>query len=347
MYAGITIRGEGAGPWLDSAITHERTIELPYTEQMFTIAFASMDHSAPRKNAFRYRLLGFSDAWVENGNVTEATFTHLDPGTYTFQVQGRNSQGIWDVKGATVHLIIIPPWWRTWWFRIAVLVLLGGIGFGVYRYRIAEVVRIARVRDRIARDLHDEIGSTLSSVALFSEVAKRQGTAGAAVKSEMLERISQSTSQMVESMNDIVWAVNSRNDDLLHVVQRMNEFAARMAEAGGFTLDLVQEGFDPDQVLNMTQRKNLYLIFKEAVNNAAKYARCRTLTVRISTARNTLVLRVQDDGVGLGVSGNGHAPSLGGNGRQNMQARAAEIHGDLSISSSPGSGTTIELRFPL
>lgn len=332
---------------ITAPIDRVRTLTLPYHERMITFSFACLDHSAPQKNTYRYRLEGFNEEWVENGTDHEATFTNLDPGTYTFRVQGRNSAGVLDEPGVSMQLTITPPWWGTWWFRIGVVLLVSGLLYAFYRYRLAQAVKLARVRDRIARDLHDEIGSTLSSVALFSEVAKQQGESGAQVRSEVLERISQSTSGMVESMNDIVWAVNSRNDDLLHVVRRMREFGGRMAEAGGFKLDMLQEGFDPDRVLSMTQRKNLYLIFKEAVNNAAKHARCSTLTVRITTDKKALVLRVQDDGVGMEEVEVGEPSLSGGNGRQNMRTRAAEIGGDLSIRSAPGQGTTIELRFPL
>lgn len=333
-------------PLLPVPIGHLERIVLPHDQRMITFSFACMDHTAPAKNRFRFRLEGFNHTWIDNGTSHEATFTNLDPCRYTFRVQGRNSAGVWDPAGASIVLVITPPWWGTWWFRLALLVVAATVIYGVYRYRLAQQLRLARVRDRIARDLHDEIGSTLSSVALFSEVAKRQGAAGEEVKLAMLERISESTSRMMESMNDIVWAVNSRNDDLLHVTQRMNEFAARIAEAGGFALDMGQEGFDPDQVLNMTQRKNLYLVFKEAVNNAAKYARCSTLTVRISTDRKELRLLVSDDGVGEPTAGSERANG-GGNGRYNMRTRAEEIGGTLHVGTGEGKGTTIELRFPL
>lgn len=338
---------DGPGTTTDSSVTHAHGLTLPFDERVLTFTFACMDHTAPARNAFRYRLIGFREDWLYTNGVHEATFTNLDPGSYRFEVQGRNSAGIWDPVGAALTLVVTPPWWGTWWFRALLVLAVACLLYALYRYRLAQQLKLALVRDRIARDLHDEIGSTLSSVALFSEVAKRQGAAGADVKLAMLDRISQSTGQMMESMNDIVWAVNSRNDDLLHVVQRMNEFAGRMAEAGGFTLHMDQQGFDPDRVLTMTQRKNLYLIFKEAVNNAAKYARCRTLTVRITTAPRHLHLRVSDDGAGLSASTNGNGAVPGGNGLRNMQVRAAEIHGALHVTSAPGAGTTIDLRFPL
>ncbi|MBP7515487.1 MAG: hypothetical protein KA791_13115 [Flavobacteriales bacterium] len=337
----------GTGAYtLPAAISTLTSIELPYSERMITIAFACMDHTAPEKNRYRYQLAGFSDTWIDAGAAHEATFTHLDPGTFTFRVQSANSAGVWDEQGASITLIIAPPWWGTWWFRgFAIVAFLGAL-YSFYRYRLAQALKVALVRDRIARDLHDEIGSTLSSVALFSEVAMRESGSAGGPRSAMLTRISQSTSQMMESMNDIVWAVNSKNDDLQLVAQRMQEFAGRIAEAGDFELVFTNELPAGQRPLTMLQRKNLYLIFKEAVNNAAKYSGRTKLVVHLRTDQSKIVLLVQDNGRGFEapVNGNGH-PRGGGNGLGNMRARAQEMGGELIVASTPGEGTAVELRF--
>ncbi len=330
------------GPLLPVPIGRMKRIELPYDQRMITFSFACMDHTAPAKNRFRFRLEGFNTAWIDNGISHEATFTNLDPGTYTFRVQGRNSAGVWDEQGASIELVITPPWWGTWWFRGGLFAVFGGLIYGVYRYRLAEALRLANVRDRIARDLHDEIGSTLSSVALFSEVARRDGDEQK--RNAMLERIGESTSRMVESMNDIVWAVNSRNDDLLHVTQRMREFASRVAEARGFDTVFDFPDLEGRNPLSMVQRKNLFLIFKEAVSNAAKYSECKRLRVSMHLVGGRVELQVHDDGVGL-HSGGTLGQRGGGNGLGNMQVRAKEINGDVSVVSAPGEGTTVKLTF--
>ncbi len=342
--AGRTTLPGASAPLLPVPIGHVERIVLPYDQRMITFSFACMDHTAPAKNRFRFRLDGFNRKWIDNGTSHEATFTNLDPGTYTFRVQGRNSAGVWDEEGASIVLVITPPWWGTWWFRSALFLVVCGLIYGVYRYRLAQQLRLANVRDRIARDLHDEIGSTLSSVALFSEVARRGNDQHQ--RMAMLERIGDSTSRMVESMNDIVWAVNSRNDDLLHVTQRMREFASRIAEARGFDVVFDFPDLEGRNPLSMAQRKNLFLIFKEAVSNVAKYAECRTLRVEMRVSGRNVLLTVCDDGVGLHSA---RTPDQrgGGNGMGNMQARAQEIRGELRVSSTPGQGTTIELRFPL
>lgn len=337
----------GTGAYtLPAAISTLTAIELPYSERMITIAFACMDHTAPEKNRYRYQLAGFSDKWINAGAAHEATFTHLDPGTFTFRVQSRNSAGVWDEQGASITLIITPPWWGTWWFRMGAALLFTGAIVAFYRYRLAQELKLAHVRDRIARDLHDEIGSTLSSVALFSEVAMRESGSAGGPRSAMLTRISQSTSQMMESMNDIVWAVNSKNDDLQLVAQRMQEFAGRIAEAGDFELVFTNELPAGHRQLSMLERKNLYLIFKEAVNNAAKYAGCTKLVVQLRADQSKVVLLVKDNGKGFEPAANGNGrPRGGGNGLGNMRARAEEMGAELAVDTTPGEGTAVELRF--
>lgn len=317
---------------------------LPYADRMITFEFACLDLSSPGQNEFRYILEGLNRNWIENGTGHEATFTNLDPGRYRFRVKGRNSDGIWDEQGASIELVITPPWWGTWWFRSIVALAVALALYAFYRYRLMKALEVVMVRDRIARDLHDEIGSTLSSVALYSTVARKHAGNRVPEAVEMLSRITESTTAVMEAMNDIVWAVNAENDDMEHVVRRMRAYAVRMTEAGGCMLH-----FDvPDDLkaleLGMDQRKSLYLLFKEAVNNAVKYAQCANLRVSLYREGARLTLEVADDGMGFD-------PDVacdhlgGGNGLRNMRKRAAEMHAELGIRSGGGEGTRITLRF--
>lgn len=334
----------GEGYELPAPIEYVRSIILPYSERMITLSFACMDHTAPLKNTFRYMLENFSADWVEVGTQHEATFTNLDPGNYTFRVQGRNSAGVWDERGAAMQLVITPPWWGTWWFRIGAVLVFAGALYAFYRYRLAQAVKVVRVRERIARDLHDEIGSTLSSVSLFSSVAQKKAAGKAPEASELLGRITDSTTQVLEAMNDIVWAVNADNDDMASVIKRMHAFAVSVTEARDCKLHLHADEELKSRRLEMGQRKNLYLIFKEAVNNAMKYSGCANLHVDLVRDKSAIVLRVVDDGSGFDLK-NGNGSMGGGNGLGNMRNRATEIPGTLSITSAKGQGTTVELRF--
>ena len=327
-----------------TSVERQEALILPYDTRMLTLGFSVMDHTAPAKNQYRYRMSGLYEEWVQNGASNRATFTNLDPGHYTFQVQGRNSAGVWDKEGATLSIVITPPWWGTWWFRSLVVLAVAGLLYAFYRYRLARALEVVSVRDRIARDLHDEIGSTLSSVALYSTVARNKAGDRVPEANAMLDRITESTTEVMEAMNDIVWAVNSKNDDMAQVVQRMRAFGVAITEAAGMQLKLEVEPGVQAMTLDMAQRRDLYLIFKEAVNNAVKYGQAGTVRVSLARAAGRVQLVVEDDGVGFepdAPSSNG----TGGNGLPNMRRRAREMGGELTIASVPGTGTRISLRF--
>ncbi|MBK9148708.1 MAG: hypothetical protein IPM12_12940 [Flavobacteriales bacterium] len=324
----------------DSAHATSYALTVPHDEPLITIRFALMDHTAPRHNTFRYRLEGYTEGWIDSGTRYEATFTNLDPGSYTFVVEGSNSAGLRDGKGASLLLIVTPPWWGTWWARTAGTLLILALIYIAHRLRLRQQLRVVRLRERIARDLHDEIGSTLSSVALYGAVAKKKIAAISPESGRLLERISEGTTHAMESMNDIVWTVNASKDSVADMAQRMQSYATQMCEARGVTLDFHVDAALLDGKLDMDKRKNIYLLFKEAVNNAMKYAECTSITVRITGVVDGFMLTVSDDGRGFvpyADTGNG----LGGNGLDNMRKRAADAGGTCTITSQPGRGTTV------
>ncbi|MEZ4791575.1 MAG: two-component regulator propeller domain-containing protein [Flavobacteriales bacterium] len=319
------------------------SLTLPHNEPLVTFQFALMDHTAPKRNTFRYRLVGYTDEWIDGSTRNEATFTNLDPGDYTFEVQGTDHEGMVDPHLASIHLSILPPWWRTWWFRAALALLIMGSVYALYRIRLEQQLREIRLREHIARDLHDEIGSTLSSVALYGAVARKKLANIGPEGGRLLERISEGTTSAMESINDIVWTVNASKDSLADLAERMRSHATPLCEARGVTLDLqVDEALLQDR-LNMGQRKNLYLIFKEAVNNAIKYAACSRITIRLSGSGERLTMTIADDGRGFDPEVNS-GPGPGGNGLGNMRERGAEAGGVCTISSEIGRGTTVTFR---
>ncbi|HZG01928.1 MAG TPA: ATP-binding protein, partial [Chitinophagales bacterium] len=271
-------------------------------------------------------------------NHNTATFTNLDPGTYTFRVQGSNSDGIWNESGASLQLTVLPPWYMTWWFRTGLVLLIAGGVYGVYRYRLEQALKLQLVRNRIAQDLHDEIGSNLSTINIFSEVAKVKSPQGEV--HDMLGKINQYTQTSMGAMSDIVWMINARNDRFENIIVHMRELAVELFEATDTNLHL---DFDPklnDVKLGMEARKNFYLVFKEAVNNTLKYAQASNVWIAMSLQRKTITLAIKDDGVGFDAN-----ESSTGNGLVNMKNRAAALNGKLKIESQPGSGASVELCF--
>jgi len=263
-------------------------------------------------------------------------------------VRGTNSDGVWSSNEASIVISISPPWWGTWWFRSLLAFTIAISIYSLYRYRLRQAVNLMLLRNRIATDLHDEIGSTLSSISLYSEAAKRMLDGNESAK-KVLTKINSNTSDMMEAMSDIVWAINTRNDKLDNLVNRMRSFAVQVSEAKNFELHLATNENLPDMPLDMYERKNLYLIFKEAINNAAKYAACKNVWIEFTNKSHVLEMKIKDDGKGFNLS---HATMFpekqgGGNGLFNMKKRAEDLKGELHIASEPGIGTEILLRIKL
>jgi signal transduction histidine kinase len=204
------------------------------------------------------------------------------------------------------------------------------------------------MRNKIAQDLHDSVGSTLSSISVYSQVAKiyKQQEKQNELQ-DALEKISATSGEMISEMNDIVWAINPRNDNMNTILQRMESYAKPLLQTKSISFRFT---YDPAILLlnlKMEQRKNFYLIFKEAVNNALKYSDCKHLEVDVKVSGKFIELLVQDDGVGFDMEQMKakSAKSLSGNGLNNMKRRAADMKGECQVSSSPGKGTTVRLRF--
>jgi signal transduction histidine kinase len=219
---------------------------------------------------------------------------------------------------------------------------MSAIVYGVFRYRLNQKIKLQDIRNRIASDLHDEIGSTLSSIALYSEVAHKIVKQKAPEANSMMEQISESTTAMMEALSDIVWTINTRNDRFDNIVNRMNAYAVERMEPLNCKVKMETSENISLTKLNMEERKNVYLVFKEAVNNAAKYSGCKTLFITLSANNGQFNLKVNDDGKGF-ISDK----KTDGNGLQNMRKRAKELNGSISITSSIENGTSVNLKFAL
>lgn len=323
----------------------EKNIRLRYFQNYFTIEFAAPDFSG---NAieYSYRLQPFEKEWNEIGSRNFVNYSNLPGGDYTFEVRATNKKGNWGVKVATLNITIIPPFWQQWWFYLLCSAFIAAVIFFIYRYRINELVNRQAIRNKIAQDLHDSMGSTLSSISVYSQVAKiyhRQN------KEELLEqtlaKIGDTSGEMISEMGDIVWAINPKNDHLNTIIQRMESFAKPLLQAKNIGFSFKYNISSPELNMQMDKRKNFYLIFKEAINNVLKYANCKKLDVTITQHNHSIELTISDDGVGFDTDKINIATSksLSGNGLKNMQVRAAEMNAVYKLESKPGKGTTLYL----
>lgn len=313
-------------------------IRLEPDETTLSIDFAALNFSQPEKNRYTYQLVGFDTDWFTTNDRT-TTYTNLEPGSYTFRVKAANNDGVWNETGPTLAIRVVPPYWKTGWFRLLVVLITIGILYAIYRYREQQRQHLERIRDRIATDLHDDMGSTLSSIRIFSDVVQQQIGSTKPEAVPILQRISNSATTLSESMQDIIWTIQTNHDRLEDVVTRMREFGLKMAEAKGITFRMdVSDQFEKTR-LNVEQRRNLYLIFKESINNAVKYAEPSQIDASLSiNAGKQLHLTIKDDGIGFDP-----ATVQPGNGLPNLHKRAREIGGSLTLTAKPGAGTAIEL----
>ncbi|MBX7140915.1 MAG: hypothetical protein K1X63_07545 [Chitinophagales bacterium] len=336
---------------LNEDIAYSTEITLTPDVRVVTIGFSALDFRNKEHLQYKYYLEGFDESWSHADRRNEITYTNLSPKRYTLRVLACNSDGVWGKEEASMVITVLPAWWQTMWFKILVILLAGGSIYAFYRYRLHQKLKLLTIRNKIAGDLHDEIGSTLSSISLSSAIIQKKLNHHDSEVSPLLKQISSNTDEMMEAMSDIVWSINTKNDRFNLVHDRMRAYAIEMTEAKNILLTMEVDERAEQAHLEMVKRKNLYLIFKEAVNNAAKYSGCSNLWIMISLEGNKkLSMVIKDDGKGFSAGSNGDrkwAASRGGNGIENMKKRAAEINGVLEIDSSPEKGTALSLTFPL
>ncbi len=322
---------------VDKPFPFARQINLNHEQDMFRIEFASLDFGPSSKKQYSYFLEGYDKKWIPGGATNSATYTNLSPGEYTFRVKGTNADGIWSKEEAKIVICISPPWWATWWFRSLMGISVCGLVYGVYRYQLSQAIKVVKLRNRIALDLHDEIGSTLNSIAFFGEVANQLMEDNDKAR-PVLSRMSTHAKEVVESMSDIVWSLNSKNDSFVHLVDRLQSFATHLLEPKGCQIDFHRPSNIQDIKPDTEQRRNLYLILKEAINNSAKYAEASRFWVHFDVRGNELSIEVGDNGKGFDM-----AKESTGNGLESMQARAKNMGAKWKLESRPMEGTRLNL----
>ncbi len=227
----------------------------------------------------------------------------------------------------------------TRFYVVALVILLMIAGFIAYRYYSLQRLKLANLRNKISQDLHDEVGATLSGIALYSYIAKQQYEKNEAESvTQSLDIIDKNATDMVKKLSDIVWAVDPVHDSLDALLQRLEEYAIEMASVKGIEVSVEKDEQVQNLKLSMEQRKNIYLIIKEAVNNAIKYSECKQLTITTELHGKVIAFEISDDGIGFDES-----KTQKGNGLQNMQSRAKELNGRVDIDSTQNTGTTIKV----
>ena len=327
-------------------------LKLPPEHRRVEVEFTALSLTAPENVVCKYRLQGVDDGWVIVGAARKAYYGHIPPGDYHFQVIACNSDGIWNETGASLSLTSEPHIWETAWFRAVATVSVIGLAVGamlliVRRRHRQQIERLKnqraleQERTRIAQDLHDELGTTLTQIDLLGALANRPGIP----ITEALEQVvlmQTKSRDMVAAMDEIVWAVNPRNDSLVASIGYLCGFAEDFLTKASIhcRLDVADEL--PNFALQADVRHNLFLAFKEALNNVVRHSHATEVWLRLKWNGRSVTLAVQDNGLGFD-SASDAAP--GGNGLRNMMERMERIGGKCELQSQPKRGTLIQLTF--
>ncbi len=300
---------------------------------------------------FKYQLLGRDKQWNELGTQRFVSFQDLRPGHYTFNVTACNRHGVWNPSGATLTFYLAPFFYQTWSFYGLCALALAAVvaAFQAYRLRaqrrilhLEHAAVLAEQRERLARDLHDDLGASLTQITLLSEVARQQLPQAHAADTP-LAHISDIARQVLDGMSELIWVTNPKYDTLANLIAYLREYAARFFATTAIDCRLAFPADAPDQTLPSDFRRELFLIFKEALTNIQKHAGATRADIRLRIERHGLELVIADNGRGFGLES--AAPFK--HGLSNMRQRAALLGGSFQLESQPGHGTVIRLQVSL
>lgn len=337
-------------------ITATESLRIRPDEVTFAFEFAAISYVNTNRNKYAVMLEGWDESWIDIGEERRVSYSNIPPGNYTFKVIGSNEDGVWNHEGAEVDVIVEPTFWQTWWFKALLTILIASLfviaTWVIFRQRYQRELTavkaqraLERERNRISRDMHDEVGANLTEISILSELALLQGGDGSETYS-LLNRIAGKSRDMLDSIGEIIWAINPHNDTAQRFTPYLREFAADYCENVGLNYQL---DFPlPASSVQVTSefRRNVFLILKEALANAARHANAKTVWITLLYADDDLELRISDDGTGHPAAGTQENGS--GNGIRNMMDRAKEIGGSLSITDrSEHGGMGLVLKAPL
>ncbi len=330
----IRVNGE-TQPISDLGEAEPARLSLESYQRQLMVEFGGFGHD------LRYQTLfsGVDTGWSAPSSV-RTVFLSLTPGDYELLIRGVSPSGSAGSKPARVLVSVAAPVWQRWWFLTLTAAALLGAAYWIHLLVLERKLTMERTRSAIAMDLHDDIGSSLARISVLSDVLRAQ-LGRTSEQSPVIDQIATSARDVIEKMNDIVWAVDPRQDTLSDVVARIRRFASDVLDAKSIQWRFDTPPASQELSLSLTQRRHLLLIFKEAIHNIVRHSQCQTADLRIELDGSVLQARIKDDGAGI------PAGSARGRGLNSMANRAVQLGGSLDVISTPGSGTEVSLRFPL
>jgi signal transduction histidine kinase len=326
-------------------------LRIPPGRHRVEVRYTALGFAAPERIRFRHRMEGLESDWVEAGTRRAAFYSYVPPGKHRFQVLACSGDGVWNETGASLTLNVLPYFWQTSWFLAAVAIGLFASVVGSVRFiekrkahrQLRQLERertLERERARIAQDLHDDLGASLSRISLLSDMAMAE-TRSHAPNGGHVDKISQLAGQTLRALDEIVWAVRPGSDSLQSLVEYIAHYAGELFKGNGVRCRLDLPDTLPARSLPPDMRHNIFLIAKEALTNSMKHAAAREVSVQIQATAGHLEILIRDDGHGFDLTA---SPGVrDGNGLMNMRQRAQAIGGTLDLQTQQGKGTSVRL----
>jgi hypothetical protein len=314
--------------------------ELSYAENTVNIFFNGISFSSFPRLEYSYQLNPVDSSWSLPTSNASVSLINLPPGKYFFKVRTRDQASEWSLP-AEFSFVINAPFWMRWWFIALCVITIGSVLYAIFKYRVNQLKNIIALRLKISQDLHDEIGASISGINLLSQVASEKLQVNKTEEaSEYLFKIKTYTQDVIEKLSDMVWVFNPQNDSIEKLLQRIRSFSIPIASSKNIELHFETDKETDTKNLSISQRKAIYLISKEALNNIFKYADCNNIYFSLYTSSSKWQLIIRDDGRGFIPSENEN-----GNGLKNMKKRAEEIGAGFNIRSQNAGGTVITIEF--
>ncbi len=326
----------------------QKKIKIFPGDDNVSLNFVSVDMTHGSKINYAYYLKGYDDQWQETGIEGTAKFTKLPPGDYELQMRATFRGMRWNGKYSTIMLTVIPAFYQTWWFKIIIFLLVGFLaGWFIYyastkRLRkklelLKQQQQINNLRNRIASDIHDEIGAGLTRISIRSELVKQNQEATKNDYLEVLQNINLQSHELVNSLGEIVWTISPQHDKLDSMLAYFRHFIHQFMEGLPLQYSIHFPEAVNGEIITPDIKRNLFLILKEAMNNAVKHAQASVLEITFEVNEQNYHLKVSDNGRGLSED----AMNKFGNGIKGMKNRAALIRADLKVQSQKGKGTMV------
>jgi signal transduction histidine kinase/ligand-binding sensor domain-containing protein len=322
--------------------TDMRGFEFEPSQNHIQIEFVGLAFGAGETLQYQYKLEGADRDWQPLTVLRTVNYASLAAGRYRFLVRAVNAEGMFSESAASLEFTILAPLWRRWWFLLLAALTVALAVYADFRNLVRRRLALESVRARIAADLHDDIGANLTKITILSEVVHQQLGQGKQPTQSALSSIANISRESVASMRDIVWAINPKRDRLLDLTRRMRTFASDIFTSRHIEFRFRAPDRDRELKLNPEVRRDVFLIFKEAVNNIVRHAECAQATIELRIEGRWLVLRVSDNGKGIDAT-----VADEGQGLSSMRRRAESFGGTLEIISAQPSGTTLILKVPI